>query len=256
MSFAEGTYPNPRILEASPSKMEGKQIGCGSLVRFMVRTNSTAEARAPGQRTSSDGAVGVVGDPVAMISGETIGQLMQMQSGFMELRELRERERALSQKLVEVLRSAMLELDIAIPLSISTLSTTFANVHEGWLSPDSTVVVTDSGGSKKSIPLQDLPPNTIASILQECAIRMNEVLSHKLDRVGRSIDLLEKAVQGLSMTTKRADQEVSTAAEPQRQAKPSEFPNEKGESPQAGGVETEGGSAKEEVKRFSFTGNY
>lgn len=222
----------------------------------MVRTNSTVEARASGQRTSSDGAVNVVGEPAAMISGETIGQLIQMQSGFMELRELRDRERALSQKLVEVLRSAMLELDIAIPLSNGALSTTFANVHEGWLSPDSTVVVTDSAGSKKSIPLQDLPPHTIASILQECAIKMNEALSHKLDRVGRSIDLLEKAVQGLSKTTKLTDQGVSPAAEPRGQAKPSELPDDKGESPQAGGVEMGGKSAGEEIKRFSFTGSF
>ena len=150
----------------------------------------------------------------------------------------------------------MLELDIAIPLSSDALSTTFADVQEGWLSPDSTVVVTDSSGGKKSIPLQDLPPHTIASILQECAIRMNEVLSHKLDRVGRSIDLLEKAVQELSKTTKRADKGVSPAAEQRRQAEPSEVPNDKEESPQAGGVEMGGRSAEEEVKRFSFTGSF
>jgi hypothetical protein len=220
----------------------------------MGRTNSTVDARAVGQRTNSDGAVDVVGEPAAMISGETIGQLIQMQSGFIELRELRERERASSQKLVEVLRNAMLELDIAIPLSSSALSTTFANVQEGWLSPDSTVVVSDSSGSKKSIPLQDLPPHTIASILQECAIKMNEVLSRKLDRVERSIDLLERAVQELGKTTKRADQGVSPATELLGQTKPSEFPNDKKESPQAGGIKTEGRSAEEEVKRFSFTG--
>jgi hypothetical protein len=220
----------------------------------MGRTSSTLDVRAPGQRTSSDKAVGVVGEPAAMISGGTIGQLMQMQTGFKELIELRDRERALSQKLVEVLRNAMLELDIAIPLSSRALSTTFAGVQEGWLSSDSTVVVTDSSGSKKSIPLQDLPPHTISSILQECAIKMNEVLSRKLDRVGRSIDLLEKAVQELSRTTKPTDKGVSSAAEPRGQAEPSELPNDKEESPQAVGIEMGGRSAGKESQRFSFTG--
>ena len=150
----------------------------------------------------------------------------------------------------------MLELDVAIPLSSGALSTAFANAQEGWLAPDTTVVITDASGSKKSIPLQDLPPQGVASILRECAIRMNEVLSHKLDRVGRSIDLLEKAVQELSKTTRPANQKVSTAPEPRGQAESTAFPIGKEESPQAGSTETGARSAEKEINRFSFTGTF
>lgn len=220
----------------------------------MVRSNSNGDAKAIVQRIGSNGTADVFGEPAAMISGETIGQLMQLQSGFLELRELRERERASSQKLVELLRNAMHELDITIPLSNGVLSSVFANVHEGWLSPDSTVVVSDSSGSKKSISLQELPPHTIAAILQESAIRMNEALSQKLDSVGRSIDLLEKAVHELGSTTKPAGRGVSPPAEPQVLVKPSELANVSEPTPKTGAIETKGKPSEEDVKRFSFTG--
>jgi len=235
--------------------MERNQIvGYGNSTIPMGRANSSGDAKAPGQRMISSGAVDLFGEPAAMISGETIGQLMQMQSGFKELKALRDRERASSHKLVEVLRSAMFELDVSIPLSNGALSSAFADIREGWLSPDSTVVVTDSSGNRKSIPLQDLPPHTIASILQECAIKMNEVLSQKLDRVGRSIDLLENAVQELSRTVKPTDRGVSSAVEPRSHAQPPELPNEREEVPQPSDTKTESNATGEEVKRFTFTG--
>lgn len=183
----------------------------------MEKAQSTDEEAVPSQKMSPTTRAETVDEKPAVISGETIGQLIQMQNEYMELKGLQERERASSQILIEALKDSLLELDTTVPLSKESLSPAFPNVRESWLSPDSVVTVIDSSGTKTSIPLEDLPSNAIALALQDCAVKLNELMSQKLDREARNVDLLEKAVWEFKNAGKPSDQAAPASVTPQVQ---------------------------------------
>ena len=147
-----------------------------------------------------------IDERTASISGETIGQLVQMRNKFADLKKLRESERASSQVLIGALKDALIELDSTIPLSKESLFPSFTSVRESWLSPDSTVTVIDSAGTKTSVPLESLPSQAIILALQDCAVKMNELMAQKLDHVARNVDLLERAVWELQNVGKPQEQ--------------------------------------------------
>jgi hypothetical protein len=180
-----------------------------------------------------------------------------MKNEYAELIRLRERERASSQVLIGALKDALLELDTMVPLSKDALSPTFTNVREGWLSPDSTVTIIDSSGAKTSYPLETLPSHTIASALQDCAVKLNELMSQKLDSMARSVDFLERAVWELKSDGKPSDHPAPPSAAPQEQPEK--------EEPQK--VEDKGGpsfserlmrkkSGKGDSDRFAYSGEF
>ncbi len=171
----------------------------------MSKSSSANNEAAPNQGAGASQSTGI-DERTASISGETIGQLVRMKNEFADLKKLRERERASSQVLIGALKDALLELDSTIPLSKESLFPTFTNVRESWLSPDSTVTVIDSTGTKTSVPLESLPSNAIILALQECAVKMNELMAQKLDRVARNVDLLERAVWELQNAGKPYEQ--------------------------------------------------
>jgi hypothetical protein len=161
-----------------------------------------------------------INERTASISGETIGQLVRMRNEFADLKKLRERERASSQVLIGALKDALLELDATIPLSKESLMSSFTSVRESWLSPDSTVTVIDSTGTKTSVPLESLPSHTIILALQDCAVKMSELMAQKLDHVARNVDLLERAVFELQNDGKQYEQTPLPVAPQEQVEKP------------------------------------
>ena len=171
----------------------------------MSRSSSANNEVVPNQGAGASHPTGV-DERTASISGETIGQLVRMRNEFADLKKLRERESASSQVLIGALKDALLELDATIPLSKESLFTTSTSVRESWLSPDSTVTVIDSTGTKTSVPLESLPTHAIILVLQECAVKMNELMAQKLDHVARNVDSLERAVLELQNAGKPYEQ--------------------------------------------------
>ena len=145
-----------------------------------------------------------------------------MRNEFADLKKLRERERASSQVLIGALKDSLIELDSTIPLSKESLSPSFTSVRESWLSPDFTVTVIDSTGTKTSVPLESLPSQAIILALQDAAVKMNELMSQKLDHVARNVDLLERAVWELQNDGKPYEQSPPSPQTLQEQVEKSE----------------------------------
>lgn len=191
----------------------------------------------------------------AAISGETIGQLVRMKNEFEDLKKLRERERASSQVLIGALKDALVELDAKIPLSKESLPPTFTDVREGWLAPDSVVTIIDSTGAENSIPLESLPSTAIIRALQDCAVKMNEMMAQKLDQVARNVDSLERAVWELQNAGKPNEETAPPAVAEQKVEKPApQKAEEKGFLSMFGGKNKKQG--KGDGERFAYNGEF
>ena len=212
--------------------------------------------------SSQDHAVAIQGmNPVAQaanggqmgesISGETIGQLIQMQNQYKSLKGLREKERASSQILVGALKDALLEINMNVSLSRESLSDGSSNIREGWLLPDSTVKVVDSAGTETSVPLENLPSHIMVSVLQESAVKLNQLMSQKVDSVARSVDLLEQAVSELNNEEVLSDQGPPPATNTQELAEKVEPQKAEERENGAGDKKTSKKPAKE-VGRFAL----
>jgi hypothetical protein len=127
------------------------------------------------------------------VSPETFPDwLAQIQSGYLQLTDLYEKERDYGAKLAELMARVQHEIGFPIPLNPIVLSAVIPNVVEAQLGEGAVVSYVDAEGNKGSRPLTLMPLETIIFTVHECTFRLKEIIAEKRRLMARRVRALER----------------------------------------------------------------
>jgi hypothetical protein len=176
-------------------------------------------------------------------AGSTLVEsLRDIQSEYMLLEDLYEKEKDYSMRLSEMMKQLQFEVDSTIPIRPQAIG---QPCKEAYLVSEAVVVLVDDKGNKISRPLYKLPPNVIVSVIQECAPELRRLIAEKRRETITRVKALERVLREMKKAettfkqTKKEEIGIETNSESQ---------NEETEAISAG--------EDEERKSFAFKANF
>lgn len=123
--------------------------------------------------------------------------LSSMHADYLQLSVLAEKEKDYAKKIADVLAMLQREADGLIPLDRRAFEGTAINVHSASLVPDAMLLLVDSAGNKSSMPLKELPPQTVLRIVRESILQIRRLMIEKRRILARRIHALERVAAEL-----------------------------------------------------------
>ncbi|MGD1054673.1 MAG: hypothetical protein ABR867_01135 [Nitrososphaerales archaeon] len=127
-------------------------------------------------------------------AGNFTDSLRDIQGEYIMLTELYEKERSYGQRLTEMMKTLMDEVDSAISIRPDAIG---GQCKDAYLVSEAVVVLVDNSGNKISRPLYKLPAATIVSVIEECTPELRRLLSEKRKSESYKVRSLERVLKEL-----------------------------------------------------------